>query len=135
MTTYTGKCHCGEVEFTAKIPEANHVLCHCDTCKTLSGSAFTLNTIIPQDDLKITKGSLKTYTYYGDSGKGVHCNYCPNCTSHIYHHQEVMGPKIVVRTILLNDGKSFKPGAEVYGKDRLGWEPEVATTFQVMPPA
>ena len=46
-----------------------------------------------------------------------------------------MGPKIVVRTILLNDGKSFKPGAEVYGKDRLGWEPEVATTFQVMPPA
>jgi hypothetical protein len=41
---------------------------HCNTCKFLSGSAYTLNQIVPKSDFKITKGSTKTFTYYGDSG-------------------------------------------------------------------
>ncbi|MCJ1409038.1 hypothetical protein MMC19_003115, partial [Ptychographa xylographoides] len=98
------------------------------------GTTYTLNTIIPQDDLKITKGTVNTYTYYGDSGKPVHCYYCPNCTTHVYHHQTVAGPKVVVRTILLDGAKSWKPAAEIYGKAKLAWEPEVAQTFELLPP-
>ena len=42
---------------------------HCDTCKFLSGGAFTMNQIIPKSQLKITKGGEPSkYTYYGDSG-------------------------------------------------------------------
>jgi hypothetical protein len=43
---------------------------HCDTCKSLSGSTFTLNQIIPKSALKISKGEdkLGKYTYYGESG-------------------------------------------------------------------
>lgn len=41
---------------------------HCDTCKVLSGGTFTCNQIIPRSDIKITKGKLNDYTYYGDSG-------------------------------------------------------------------
>ena len=45
------------------------VICsHCNTCKSLSGAASTLNTIIPESDFKLTKGELKHYTYKGDSG-------------------------------------------------------------------
>jgi hypothetical protein len=47
---------------------------HCNTCKELSGSTYTLNQIIPKKALKITKGDdLGKYTYKGDSGKSVHC--------------------------------------------------------------
>jgi len=46
-----------------------------------------------------------------------------------------MGDKIVVRTILLDQGKSIKPGAEIYGKARLPWEKEVAQTFETLPPS
>jgi hypothetical protein len=46
-----------------------------------------------------------------------------------------MGDKIVVRTILLDQGKSLKAGAEIFGKDRLPWEKEVAQTFEVLPPS
>lgn len=71
------------------------------------------------------------------TGKGVHCYYCKNCTSHVYHHQEVLGPdKIVLRTGLLDEGiKNFKPAAEIYGKAKLPWEKEVAQTFDTMPPS
>jgi hypothetical protein len=47
-----------------------------------------------------------------------------------------MGPDmIVLRTGLLTQaGKDFKPAAEIYGKDRLGWQKEVAHTFDTTPP-
>ncbi|KAH8626813.1 hypothetical protein IG631_18831 [Alternaria alternata] len=42
----------------------------------------------------------------------------------------------ILWTGLLDDGiKNFQPGAEIFGKDRLGWEKEVAQTFEVMPPS
>jgi len=55
----------------------------------------------------------------------------------VYHEQEALGPdSIVLRTGLLDEGvKNFKPGAEIFGKDRLPWEKEVAQTFEVMPPS
>ncbi|KAL2057060.1 hypothetical protein ABVK25_002799 [Lepraria finkii] len=92
-----------------------------------------LNQMANEDDLKITKGSTKIYTYYGDSGKPVNCYYCPNCTSHIYHHQTVLGPKIVVRTGLLQGSEKFPVVAEIFGKDRLSWQPELAKTFSGPP--
>lgn len=47
-----------------------------------------------------------------------------------------MGPDtIILRTGLLPEGrKNFEPAAEIFGKDRLGWEKEVAQTFEVLPP-
>ncbi|CAN9116796.1 unnamed protein product [Alternaria alternata] len=127
MTDFKGHCHCKQTEWTATLEKDQqaHILCHCNTCKELSGSTYTLNQIIPLKALKITKGDdLGKYTYKGDSGKSVHC-------------QEVLGPdSIVLRTGLLDEGiKNFQPGAEIFGKDRLGWEKEVAQTFEVMPPS
>lgn len=138
MTNYNGRCHCGQTEWTVKLDEANHVLCHCQACKLLSGGEYTLNAIADKDNVKVTKGDLKTYTYHGDSGNAVRCSYCSNCTSHPFHHQEVMGPdKLVVRTIFLNGAKDFKAAAELYGKDRLSWQKEIdgATTFEAGPPS
>lgn len=135
MSADHGKCHCGQIEWQVKLEDRAHILCHCDTCKKLGGGAYSLNQIVPKENLQITKGKLNTYTYHGDSGKPVNCYYCPNCTTHIYHHQTVMGDKIVIRTILLDQGKSLKAGAEIFGKDRLSWVKEVAQTFEVLPPS
>jgi hypothetical protein len=49
----------------------------------------------------------------------------------------VMGPDtIILRTGVLDKGiKDFVPVAEIFGKARLGWEKEVAQTFDTLPPA
>ncbi|KAI9808069.1 MAG: hypothetical protein M1826_004366 [Phylliscum demangeonii] len=135
-TTSHGRCHCGQTEWTVTLDNAAHVLCHCQACKLLSGGEATLNQIVPASGLTITKGkdSLGRYTYRGDSGQDVHCFYCPNCTSHAYHHQTVMGPdRYVVRTGLLHGAELWAPVAEVYGKDRAKWMPELAHTFEKGP--
>lgn len=50
---------------------------HCDTCKQLGGGAYSLNQIIPQNDLHITKGNTKQYTYHGDSGTSILLLFLP----------------------------------------------------------
>lgn len=60
------------------------------------------------------------------TGNPTHCYYCPNCTAHVYHHQTVHGPKIIVRTSLLKEIRDLPVAAEIYGKDRLSWQPQIA---------
>ncbi|MCJ1475659.1 hypothetical protein MMC13_004322 [Lambiella insularis] len=124
-TEYKGSCHCGSIEWTAVLETPEHILCHCGTCKKLGGGPYSLNQIIGREDLVITKGSPSTYTYTGDSGKSVRCYFCGECTSHVYHHQEIMGDKIIVRTILLEGGEAMQPGGEIFGQGKLGWVEDV----------
>ncbi|OQO14238.1 hypothetical protein B0A48_01114 [Cryoendolithus antarcticus] len=138
--TYDAKCHCGhhQWQWTLEADKQAHILCHCDTCKILSGSVYTLNQIVPKSALKITAGGEPSkYSYKGDSGNSVDCYYCPHCTTHIYHHQQVMGPDtIIARTgVPAEARKSFPVGAEIYGKAKLSWEPEIAQTFETLPPS
>lgn len=47
-----------------------------------------------------------------------------------------MGPDtIILRTVLVDGGKDFRPLAEIYGKAKMAWEPESAQTFETMPPS
>lgn len=51
--TYKGSCHCGAIEWTAKLEKAEHVLCHCSTCQKLGGGPYSLNAIISSVPLPI----------------------------------------------------------------------------------
>jgi hypothetical protein len=42
---------------------------------------------------------------------------------------------IILRTVLVDGGKYFKPLAEIYGKVKMAWKPETAQTFETMPPS
>lgn len=46
------RCHCGAVRFKTPLaaPLATYV-CHCDTCKSLSSSAFAMSAIFPKFEL------------------------------------------------------------------------------------
>lgn len=50
---------------------------------------------------------------------------------------QVMGPDtIIARTGIPEEArKSFPVGAEIYGKAKLSWEPEIAQTFETLPPS
>ncbi|KAF2157480.1 hypothetical protein K461DRAFT_289792 [Myriangium duriaei CBS 260.36] len=121
-----GSCHCGQTVWVVKLGDKEHILCHCDTCKKLGGGPYSCNQIVPKDDLRILKGEVQTYTYKGASGKDVRCFYCSNCTSHVYHHQDAMPDKVIVRTLLLDGGFGLKAGGEIFPEGRLSWiKPEI----------
>ncbi|KAF4550377.1 Hypothetical protein D9617_17g046450 [Elsinoe fawcettii] len=119
---YRGKCHCGELEWVVQADEElTHVLCHCDTCKRLGGGPYSCNYIVPRENLAITRGKPGHYAYKGASGKEVHCYFCSTCTSHVYHHQDAMPEKVIVRTLLLDGGNRLKKGGEIFEEGQLSW--------------
>ena len=72
----------------------------------------------------------------GDSGKAVHCYFCSICTASPIHWQEVNGPDtLILRTALLPDAKGWNVSAAIYGKEKYAWEPEIAKTFELLPPS
>lgn len=46
------RCHCGAVRFKTPLaaPLATYI-CHCDTCKALTSSAFAMSAIFPKFQL------------------------------------------------------------------------------------
>ncbi|KAI7318512.1 hypothetical protein KC315_g10034 [Hortaea werneckii] len=54
-------------------------------------------------------------------GKKVRCYFCPTCTSHVYHHQEVMPEKVIVRTLLLDGGSDMPATGEIFPEGKLAW--------------
>ncbi|KAG9666640.1 hypothetical protein KCU99_g6518, partial [Aureobasidium melanogenum] len=130
---YQGSCHCGGINWTARLSTAEHVLCHCSTCQKLGGGPYSCNQIIPRDDLRILSGTPNVYTYTGASGivlgKSVRCFFCGTCTSHIYHHQDVMPDKIIVRTLLLEGGPQMPATGEIFGEGRLSWVRELQNSL------
>jgi hypothetical protein len=65
-----GTCHCQSVRWTAKLENAEHVLCHCSTCQKLGGGPYSCNQVIAKEGLKIVEGeeNVRQYRYKGASG-------------------------------------------------------------------
>ncbi|WEW59017.1 hypothetical protein PRK78_004485 [Emydomyces testavorans] len=95
-----------------------------------------MNQVIPQENFELEKGYLTRYTYKGDSGNPVHCYYCSTCSTHVYHHQTILGQKYVIRTAGLEGAKEWPANVEIYCKDKSKWLPKVAeNNFPGAPPA
>lgn len=124
--SYPGSCHCGSIHFnitTAMGVPPTHILCHCDTCKKISGAPYTCNYIVTTEHFAISQGKdyLGVYEYQGASGKNVSCFFCKTCTSHIYHVQQRDPSKIIVRSLLLDSGKVMGASGEIFQEGALGW--------------
>ncbi|KAF9691606.1 hypothetical protein EKO04_010287 [Ascochyta lentis] len=135
---WKGACHCGDVEWDVTIAEEEelkHIVCHCDTCKKLGGGPYSCNYIVPREALRIRKGRTGEYAYRGASGKEVHCYFCSRCTSHVYHHQDAMPEKVIVRTLLLDGGNELQAGGEIFAEGALGWAQDLKNALAQPTPA
>lgn len=73
---WKGSCHCETVRWTARLENAEHVLCHCATCQKLGGGPYSCNQIIPKEGLVIVSGreNVGEYAYKGASGRFAYCS-------------------------------------------------------------
>ena len=79
-----GKCHCGEITFSAEVNPDHVIVCHCSDCQALSGSPY--RTIIPaiEGTFQIESGSPKIYVKTAEDGAKRAQAFCPECGSPIY---------------------------------------------------
>ncbi|KAG0642581.1 Mss4-like protein [Tuber brumale] len=132
-----GHCHCGQLEWTISLPSGSmpeKTICHCNTCKSLGGGCYSVNMVVPKDQVKFTKGVPAIYTYIGQSTKTVDCYYCPNCTTHAYRHQKHLGDMLVMFPELWDNEMAREAPVvkEFFAKDRCRHQPVIARSDNVM---
>jgi hypothetical protein len=84
----TGGCQCGAVRYTLSAAPLQVYVCHCRECQKQSASAFGISVIASRTAFTVTQGEPRRWSRPTDSGNALHCQFCPNCGSRVWHDSE-----------------------------------------------
>jgi len=124
-----GSCLCEAVKFTVDIdPKASSTetkVCHCRSCRKITGSYVSLNLSVPATSFSLTSGNLKTVSREHVDYKGFKFSlcFCPDCGSPIYAKPGGQENMIIIQVGALDDVALLekKPTVEMNTKNKLGW--------------
>ncbi|KAL2075915.1 hypothetical protein VTL71DRAFT_858 [Oculimacula yallundae] len=130
-TQTQGSCLCGAVKFSLSGPPSLKLLCHCLSCKKVSGSLFQANSIFTTNQLTLSPSTsseaIKTYIDTSpDSKSSVHRSFCMECGSRLWNTKPDQYPDmlvVMVGVLDLSDKEwvDWKPETEFFCKRRGGW--------------
>jgi hypothetical protein len=112
--TFSGSCACGQLTFQARGEPRRVGLCHCMTCRKISGSAFNAFVIFSADQVTID-GATASWSATGESQR---C-FCPRCGSQVFDRDD--GDEIEVKLGAFDEPNLFRPTYEAWRKRRESW--------------
>jgi hypothetical protein len=114
MSGFTGGCHCGAIRYEVTGEPVRTQICHCDDCRRSGGSAFATNVFVKTEDLKVTKGTPKSFYWIAASGNRRGRAFCGECGTSLYVWNEARSGMRGVRIGSIDDASSIKPWAHVW---------------------
>src|SRR5262245_12434369 len=120
MSKLHGTCLCGGVKFEVEATPESLRVCHCTSCKALSGGAGTVNFGVPPSQIRILEGEelLQTFTPEGGSAK----TFCRNCGANLFGGGWPDGARASVRVTTIEDPVDARIGAHIYVRSLAPWE-------------
>ena len=112
VSTVTGSCLCGSVQYTCTGNDRGAVLCHCQNCQKITGSAFAYNYRILKAKLTFTKGEDKIKEYADSATK---CG-CP-----IYLQNTAFEGLVILHTGSMDSIPQGTPSVELFEENRREW--------------
>jgi len=115
-----GGCRCGAVRYRVKADKLPNVYaCHCLDCQTFSGSAFSLQFIVPEDALEVT-GETCLYERVSEDGQRTSRQRgCPKCITRVYNTNTRRPGLAVVRAGTLDRSNELNIVAHIWTKRKL----------------
>ena len=118
--TIEGGCRCGRIRYRValgKLPNA--YACHCKDCQTWSGSAFSVQFVLPEDQLTVT-GEPKLYERTTpESGRTTRQRGCPDCMTRVYNTNSARPGLAVVRGGTLDRSDELHIVAHIWTKRKM----------------
>ncbi len=110
----TGGCACGQLTFETRGEPKRVGLCHCMTCRKISGGAFNAFVIFPVDQVTIS-GEMRGWSATPESER---C-FCPVCGSQVFDRDA--GDEIEIKLGAFDGTNLFTPTYEAWTKRREDW--------------
>ncbi len=95
--------------------------CHCADCQKQSGGAFSVNVLVPNDQIEIAGKTLTQYEITGTSGQKVTRNFCNRCGSPLTTVLDAFGGLAAIKAGTLDDSSWVKPGIEIWCDSAQPW--------------
>ena len=115
----SGSCHCGNVFFDVNGFFSDVNYCYCQSCRKLSGGAFSAVARVSKSDFKITKGLSALQSYESSPGKNRY--YCKNCLSPIVVEVEGQPEFVRIRLGLLNSEPEISIVGHIWVSEKPKW--------------
>jgi hypothetical protein len=116
----SGSCHCGAVRFEVTEDFSAVRICHCTTCKKLSGGAGTTNGRARTDAIRVIAGEDLIRTYQPDEGSSK--SFCSQCGSNLFGGGWPESEFTSVRISAIDSPFDRKPEAHTYVRSVALWE-------------
>ncbi|MBI1251258.1 MAG: aldehyde-activating protein [Alphaproteobacteria bacterium] len=128
-----GGCLCGAVRYEAQGAPLVTAVCHCTHCQKTSGSAFTVNAMVPGPAFSVT-GPVVTYADKGESGGAVDRMFCPSCGCPIA--SRLANGMVAIKVGTLDESAGLSPAVQVWTRSAQGWAKGLITApgFEQNPP-
>jgi hypothetical protein len=115
---WEGGCRCGAVRVRVTAPPLLASACHCDGCRKMSASAFSLTLSIPAEGFEVVAGET---VIGGLRGPEVHHHHCDACKSWVFTRVEGLDFFVNLRATMLDDHDWVAPFVEVHTGEKLPW--------------
>lgn len=112
-----GGCRCDRVRFKISARPLLTMACHCTGCQRMTGSAYSLSMVVPNEAFAVTRGEP---VIGGLHGPHRHF-FCAYCMSWMFTRPEGYDAIVNVRATLLDDPSWFVPYIETMTSEKLPW--------------
>ncbi|MDX1576141.1 MAG: GFA family protein [Kiloniellales bacterium] len=114
---WTGGCLCGAIRYRATAAPLRAMICHCETCRRVSGSAFLSFVHFAKDRFTWESDEPTRYRSSAYAERG----FCPTCGSTLSMHEEVLGDRVQVSLGSLDRPEDVAPEDHVWTQSQLPW--------------
>jgi hypothetical protein len=118
--TIEGGCRCGRVRYRATVDKVPNVYaCHCLDCQTWSGSAFSVQLVLPEDRLEVT-GEPALFELTSPDGERIsRQRACPVCFTRVFNTNSARPGFAVLRAGTLDRSNELKIAAHIWAKRKM----------------
>ncbi|KAH8424536.1 GFA family protein [Aspergillus melleus] len=125
MTTTTGSCLCNACAYAYTDSPALKALCHCISCRKISGGSNTINYAVPEQAFRLTKGNPRSFSKDHEYGMVLTVFFCPEFGTTPWKEataEQLQGLKLVQAGTLTEPSSLDESGdAEFYTSTRVSW--------------
>ena len=116
-----GGCRCGRIRYKAELDQLPRVYaCHCRDCQTWSGGAFSVQFILPEEQLEVSGEPALFELTVPDGSRTSRQRGCPTCFTRIYNTNTRRPGLAVVRAGTLDDSDKLNIVAHLWTSRKLG---------------
>ncbi|MGL4766922.1 MAG: GFA family protein [Formosimonas sp.] len=119
MTPQTGRCLCGNVQFSISSAPLAARICWCRTCQHISANG-TFNIMVALDGLTVT-GELAEYQLTADSGNQNTRQFCATCGTQMFSRSSARPNFRVIRAGNLDNPSAFAPSMNIWTASAPTW--------------